>query len=353
MLVLGAFFGLFALLGIVTVFLKKTEKEAPVEVTIAKETVSTDDLWRQTMQDKLKSQEDILNQEVTSLKQDVTTTKSTLEKSTIDQAVQIQKSIDDLRKELDTIRTGNSVVEEKKEVKGRPINQYVLNLDTSQKQIKTADNYIPAGSFAKAVLLSGVDASTSLNSSADPEPVLIRIIDHGTLPRRFKSDLKDCHIIGAAFGDLSSQRAKVRLEKLSCTESSTGEIIETAVAGFVAGEDGRQGLRGTVVSMDEKLLTNAFISGTLGGLANNFNSTTSEQALNIFNVRKKPDLKERVQDSFASGATSSLDRLSKYYIDRAESLQPVVQVGAGRKVDVIFTEGVFFGTLEIKKKAKP
>ena len=51
----------------------------------------------------------------------------------------------------------------------------------------------------------------------------------------------------------------------------------------------------------------------------------------------------------SSGATSSLDRLSKYYIERAESLQPIVQVGAGRNVDVIFTEGVFFGTSEIKK----
>ena len=59
------------------------------------------------------------------------------------------------------------------------------------KTLKTVDNYIPAGSFAKAVLLSGVDAETGLNSSSDPEPVLIRIIDHGTLPRKFKSDLKD------------------------------------------------------------------------------------------------------------------------------------------------------------------
>ena len=241
LIVLGVCGALFVLLIIVAAFLKKTEKEAPVEVKIAKETVSTDDLWRQTMQDKLKFQESLLNEEVTSLKQNVTDTKSTLEKSTEDKVSQIQKSIDDLHKELEIIRSGNTAIEEKKEVKGRPINQYVLNLETSQKQIKTADNYIPAGSFAKAVLLSGVDASTSLNSSADPDPVLIRIIDHGTLPRRFKSDLKDCHIIGAAFGDLSSQRAKVRLEKLSCTSIATGEIIETAIAGFVAGGDGRQG----------------------------------------------------------------------------------------------------------------
>ncbi|MHB1910421.1 MAG: hypothetical protein ACYCQJ_16370, partial [Nitrososphaerales archaeon] len=43
------------------------------------------------------------------------------------------------------------------------------------------------------------------------------------------------------------------------------------------------------------------------------------------------------------------DRLSKYYIDRAEQLQPVIQVAAGRKVDIVFTEGVSIGESEVKK----
>ena len=59
--------------------------------------------------------------------------------------------------------------------------------------------------------------------------------------------------------------------------------------------------------------------------------------------------KEKMKDGFATGSANSMDRLSKYYIDRAESLQPVIQIGAARKVDVIFTEGVFFGSSELKK----
>ena len=231
-----------------------------------------------------------------------------------------------------------------------------MNLENAQdsenyKTLKTVDNYIPAGSFAKAVLLSGVDAETGLSSSTDPEPILIRIIDHGTLPRKFKSDLKDCHIIGAAFGNLSSERAKIRLEKLSCTEIATAEIVETEVAGYVTGEDGRAGIRGEVVSTEGKLLGNSFLAGMLGGFSNTLNPNQGNHQPTIILSNKIPqqDFKEKVKDGFTTGASSSMDRLSKYYIDRAESLQPIVQVGAGRKVDVIFTEGVFFGSSELKK----
>jgi hypothetical protein len=46
----------------------------------------------------------------------------------------------------------------------------------------------------------------------------------------------------------------------------------------------------------------------------------------------------------ASGATTALDRLSQYYIDRAEQLQPVIQVAAGQVVDIVFTEGTAIGS---------
>jgi conjugal transfer pilus assembly protein TraB len=172
-------------------------------------------------------------------------------------------------------------------------------------------------------------------------------VDHGTLPRRFKSDLKDCHVIGSSYGDLSSERAKIRLEKLSCTEVTTGEVIETEIAGFVTGEDGRQGLRGSVVSTEGKLLGNSLLSGVLAGLSNNF--TARDQNVSLLPGNKTATTRDKLKNSMFEGTSSSLDRLSKYYIDRAESLQPIVQVGAGRKIDVVFTEGVFFGTSSVKK----
>jgi conjugal transfer pilus assembly protein TraB len=57
---------------------------------------------------------------------------------------------------------------------------------------------------------------------------------------------------------------------------------------------------------------------------------------------------ENFTSGMASGASSALDRLSQYYIDRAEQLQPVIQIAAGQVVDIVFTEGTLIGSQTIK-----
>jgi conjugal transfer pilus assembly protein TraB len=135
----------------------------------------------------------------------------------------------------------------------------------SQASLKTIDNTIPAGAFARAVLLGGVDASASIQASSDPRPALLRLTDPGTLPRKFQADLKGCHALAACYGDISSERVFMRLEKLTCTERKTGEIWEVKVQGYVAGEDGRTGVRGTVVDRAGESMRSAMIGGFLGG----------------------------------------------------------------------------------------
>ncbi len=233
------------------------------------------------------------------------------------------------------------------------IQKVTLNLTEAPKKLKTVDTLIPAGAFAKTMLLSGLDASASMNASADPRPMLLRLIDHGTLPRRFQSDLKDCHCTAGAFGDLSSERVYARLEKLTCIDKKTGEIIETQVAGYVAGSDGKAGIRGIVASKDGQLLTRSLIGGMFAGLSNVANPGNRQAMVNPFvpggsaNV-KPPSLGEQFGGGMAQGATSALDRLSQYYIDRAEQLQPVIQIAAGQVIDIVFTEGTFIGGQSVR-----
>lgn len=211
---------------------------------------------------------------------------------------------------------------------------------------KTVDTTIPAGAFAKTVLLSGLDASSSMTASADPRPMLLRIIDFGTLPRRFQSDLKDCHCMASAYGDLSSERVYARLEKLTCIARKSGEIIETQVAGYIAGSDGKAGIRGVVASKDGQFLSRSLMGGIFAGLSNVANPQNRQAQVNPFspgNSVSPPTVGEMFTSGMASGATTALDRLSQYYIDRAEQLQPVIQVAAGQVVDIVITEGTFIG----------
>lgn len=237
---------------------------------------------------------------------------------------------------------------------GKIIQKFTLGLieNSASLKAKTVETTIPAGAFAKTVLLSGLDASASMNASSDPRPMLLRLIESGTLPRQFQSDLKDCHLTASAYGDLSSERVYARLEKLSCIERATGEIIETQVAGYIAGADGKAGIRGIVASKDGKFLSRSLMGGIFAGLSNVANPQVRQSQVNPFFPGSPqvspPSIGETFASGMSSGASSALDRLSQYYIDRAEQLQPVIQIAAGQIVDIVFTEGTFIGSQNIK-----
>ncbi len=243
----------------------------------------------------------------------------------------------------------------------RSLQKFSLTLSETphSKRLKTVDTTIPAGAFAKTILLSGLDASSAMNASSDPRPLLLRLVDYGTLPRQFQSDLKDCHCLASAYGDLSSERIYARLEKLTCVERRSGEIIETQVAGYIAGPDGKAGIRGIVVSKDGQFLARSLMGGLFSGLSNVANpqnrQTQSSPFLgtNVLPGTKNPSppsIGETFASGMASGATTALDRLSQYYIDRAEQLQPIIQVSAGQGVDIVFTEGTGIGATNVKEE---
>lgn len=216
---------------------------------------------------------------------------------------------------------------------------------------KTLENTIPAGTFAKAVLLGGVDASTSINAQSDPRPVLLRIIDHGKLPRRFQSDLKACHVLASSYGDLSSERVYMRLEKLTCTERLTGEISETEVAGYIVGEDGRAGVRGVVADRAGPMIRNSLLGGFLSGISNFFGAQQQSAVFPVSPLGQRNALNpsQMLGAGAANGASTALDKYAEFFIKRAEQLQPVLQVAAGRAVDIVFTQGTSFGETHVKK----
>jgi len=230
-----------------------------------------------------------------------------------------------------------------------------LNLNSGRNQhklLKTTDNTIPAGSFAEAILLGGVDASTSIQAASDPRPILLRLTHPGTLPRRFKSDLEGCHILAASYGELSSERVYMRLEKLGCVERKTGEIVEMNIQGYVAGEDGRAGIRGAVVDKSGASMRNAMIGGFFSSIGKFLGQARTPILLSpgAGLAQQTPlNAEEIFKQSAASGVGGALDKYADFYIKRAEQMQPVIQVAAGRKVDIVFTQGVDFAESQLRQ----
>jgi conjugal transfer pilus assembly protein TraB len=211
----------------------------------------------------------------------------------------------------------------------------------SNISFKTTDLYFPAGTYSKAVVISGVAGSTATNAQSNPQPMMLRLVDDGNLPRGFKSRVKDAVILGACYGDISSERVLCRLETMSWVEPD-GTTVEKKVEGWVIGEDGRAGIRGQVVDRSGEVAREAFGAGILSGISNffKFQAQSSVYPVTPFGTTNALSNKEALQGAAASGAGSALDRLAEFSIKRAEQMQPVIMVASGRVVDIVFKTGV-------------
>lgn len=214
-------------------------------------------------------------------------------------------------------------------------------------------NYIPATRYVTGHLLGGLVVSTSVNTQSEPIPVVIKLTDRGNLPKDFAVDIKQCHILASAYGDVSSERAMIRAEELVCEDKKAGLITSTKVVGVIHGDDGANGIRGSVVSMSDKHLKNAFIGGMLSGFSN------TAKGRNGFNITalgaissKKQSMQETAQEGLLNGTGSAAEKLADYHIKLAENISPVILVPGGTKVDVMFIKSVEIGTSDIAEMIK-
>lgn len=220
--------------------------------------------------------------------------------------------------------------------------------DASAKTAETQNaeqhgkTYIPSGSFMRAVLLGGLDAPTGGQAQNNPWPVLLRVQDNAFLPNRFRAKVKECFLLGSGFGDISSERAYLRLESLSCVLNN-GEVVDTNAKGYVVGEDGKAGMRGRLVSKQGQVLANALMTGIISGIGQGFQQSATTYSTTALGTVGTVDPGKQFQAGIGAGIGKALDRLSQYYITLAEKMFPIIEIDAGRAVDVVLTKGVTLG----------
>ena len=213
------------------------------------------------------------------------------------------------------------------------------NSPESKAARKTAQNYLPAGMFGQAILLSGLDAPTGGQSQSNPHPVLLQLHDLAVLPNRYRYDWAQCLITGAGYGDLSSERGYIRTESLSCV-SKDGHVLDVPIKGYIVGEDGKAGMRGRLVSKQGQVLGNALLAGVVAGIGTGLERSSSVQSVSPLGSTNSIKPGQEFQSGIGSGVGRALDRLATYYIQLAEKMFPVIEIDAGRVVDIVLTQGV-------------
>jgi conjugal transfer pilus assembly protein TraB len=199
----------------------------------------------------------------------------------------------------------------------------------------------------KALLVSGADCSVAVQKPTGPNMVLLRPLDNGNLPRNVRVPLKGSIIIGNAIGDISSERVYIRAERMSFIERG-GSFAETELSAYVSGEDGREGMRGVVVDRSGQIITRAAFAAFLQGVGSGAEAALNAKAFE--NLAEKYPHLEGLRYGPVQGGTAALNKMTDYYIKRAEQLQPAIQIAAGRVVDIVFTKTVKIGEKNLKKK---
>lgn len=218
-----------------------------------------------------------------------------------------------------------------------------FNLDEKVNNYRKTANYVAVGSYASAVVVSGVDAGVGVNNQSNPRPVLFRVtgpaISTVASGQKQMTDIEGCLVTGAAIGDLSSEKVYVRLEWMSCSRKA-GEVYEIEVEGYMAGA-GKSGVRGIVVERSGDFILKAFLAGTVSGLgrsyAQSFQPTTSVTSGTVSTSRQS--FSDSTRAGIGEGLSSAGDRISEYLIQRAEQYQPVVVMQSGTNVELVFLRG--------------
>lgn len=205
--------------------------------------------------------------------------------------------------------------------------------------VHSVANYIPSGSFVRAVVLGGIDAPTGGQAQSNPQPVLLRLTNNAILPNRYRSQVKECFVVGAGFGDISSERAYIRTESLSCVLKN-GRAIDLPVKGYIADESGKAGMKGRLVTKQGQILANALVAGLASGFGSILQARSTTTSVSALGATQTTTPGQEINAGLGAGVGKALDRLSQYYITLADKIFPVIEVDAGRTVDVVFTKGV-------------
>lgn len=202
------------------------------------------------------------------------------------------------------------------------------------------NHYVPSNTSVRAIILGGADADASVNGQSKNNGVMLfKFLEDGTLPNGQRSRLRGCRVSGTAYGDISSERAFATLYKISCAHP--GEpIIDKEVTGWVF-FNGKAGVKGVPLMRDNKIMQWAGVSGMMSGIASAAQYAQSVQSISSFGAASIVPQSNIGPYAAYGGASKAADVLSQYYVKRAEQYHPVIQVGSGNVVTIVFKDGFY------------
>ncbi|MBI2997662.1 MAG: TraB/VirB10 family protein [Deltaproteobacteria bacterium] len=205
----------------------------------------------------------------------------------------------------------------------------------STRQLGKPSAYLPGGSMARSVLLTGIDAPVG----GKPFPVLLALKEAFTAPNSYRVPLKNCFALGKAEGNISSERADIQVVRISCV-LTRGKAFEQEVTGYLVGDDGKQGIPGKLVEKQGQKIALAALAGVGSGLARAFGQQEVTNVVTESGAITSTVTGDALRFGVSEGARGAADELRRFFEKQAEKLVPIVEVDAGKNVTLIMLSGV-------------
>jgi Bacterial conjugation TrbI-like protein len=209
-------------------------------------------------------------------------------------------------------------------------------------------SYLPGGSMARSVLLTGVDAPVG----GKPFPVLLALKAAFASPNSYQVPLKGCFALGKAEGNASSERADIQIVRMSCVLPD-GKAFEQEITGYLVGEDGKQGIPGKLVDKEGRKIAFAAVAGVGAGLARAFGQQQVTNTVIDSGAITSTVTGDALTFGLASGAQGAATEMQRYFQKQAERLFPVVEIDAGKNVTMVMLSGTKVPGLESMNRTDP
>ena len=123
------------------------------------------------------------------------------------------------------------------------------------------------------------------------------------------------------------------------------------IQAFASDQDGKEGIRGRVISRNGQLLARSLVAGFAQGVSEAFGgvavpSINTDTSNGNDRVVESLLNRENITNAGINGTGRALDRIAEYYLSLAEDIFPVIEIDAGREIDFIVTQGTSLPILE-------
>lgn len=224
----------------------------------------------------------------------------------------------------------------------------VISFPVKQKE-NSKDNtvVIPSGSFMRAKLLTGVEAP-----EGKPLPVLLQADFAFVGPNKTRIDLSGCFLIAKSTGNLSIERVEMQASKISCV-SKSGKMFERDINGFIADDkDNSFAVSGYVNTKQDRVASMAFLSSIVEGIGKAIQQAQTTNSVGSNGSLSSIVTGDQKKYLAAGGASNAATLVTQFYLERAKSLLPTINVGSGQDVWVVVQSKVDLPNWYFQKSKK-